>query len=143
MNIDQDLLCGYCREKNDFSESYMCEGGGCDESTKSYLEDHGLTEDKTCFGDIRIGDKLYCIQKNGLVELTIQSFCVSKDTVQFSFEENDNLLSVKRNVNMDAGKDHDENKFHLYLSKEDAVEKYEEITVLVIKEMAKTIAKFT
>ena len=143
MNIDQDLLCDYCRTKNDFEESSYCEGRYCDGSRESYLEDHGLTEDKTCFGDLRIGDKLYCIQKNGLIDLTIQSFCVSKDTVQFSFEENSNLLSVKRNVNMDAGKDHDENKFHLYLSKEDAVEKYEEIMVLVIKEIAKTIAKFT
>jgi hypothetical protein len=41
--IDQEEVCSFCRDRNEWSESYHCEGRYCGEAHEAYLEENNLT----------------------------------------------------------------------------------------------------
>jgi hypothetical protein len=59
INIDQDELCESCDKDRNF-----CEGSACDTARDNYMEDHGLVDDSSCFGDLDAGDVVYRISEN-------------------------------------------------------------------------------
>ena len=54
IKIDQELLCTYCAE-----DRFSCDGCNCDQARYDYLEEHGISETKKTFADLKINDKIY------------------------------------------------------------------------------------
>lgn len=63
--IDQEVLCDFCRCHYEKSNSWHCEGTGCEKIEEIYLRDKGIskegTENKT-FRKITMGDKIYLLK---------------------------------------------------------------------------------
>lgn len=71
MQIDQEVLCEFCKGYND-SNMANCEGSDCEDMKNIYLEDSGidLEEGERYFKDLKLGDKLYyCILDKSTPEM--------------------------------------------------------------------------
>lgn len=69
IEIDQDILCDYCKRYHD-SDMRDCGGSRCEDMQKDYLDDHGISEDNPevkTFKKLRVGDKIYQLLDNQLV----------------------------------------------------------------------------
>lgn len=142
ITIDQDVLCEFCHS-NEIANRNTCEGCRCDEARDAYMDDNGLVEnDKTTFGNIEVGDSLYCVTNT--IELAeIASVMTSKEDIEFFMAEAGGRYKAKKHLSSLIDPDGPFSIGSLFIKREDAVVKYEEIMLQKIKEMAMTIAKFS
>ena len=133
MEIEQEILCDYCKGINEFPESFLCEGSNCKESRESYLEDHGITEEKTSFGVLGVGDSIFIIENDTLNCVEIDSVTSNKSGIHFDCGK----ISVHTQYNLS---EHDKDGIIIFLNKKDAIKKYTELMSGRIIFMAETIA---
>ena len=132
LEIDQDALCEHCKE-----DLNRCEGSHCDNAREAYIEEFGLTEDNpTSFGQLTIGDAVYVVRENMLHESVIEKIAKDAEHSELGFTDKGRLKVPNHlnNVHVD--------ECHLFISKKKALDSYEMLMTLVIKTMARTIAKF-
>ncbi len=139
IEINQEVLCEYCKGVNEIPSNGMCEGSHCKETLDGYMEDHGITEDKTSFSAVKFGDSLYIIKDDSLFKAEIDSVTVTRESIKFCFEHDDLNYSVL--VKHTAKEDCDGTK-QIFIDESDAVKKYESLMAEKIIAMAKNLAEF-
>ncbi len=137
LEINEDVLCDFCKGHYDTSFGSNCAGMKCEEITAIYLEDVGVTDDsgkERSFGSLNIGDKLFIIsdsspipqilvkQVNSLSQMNGEKLSIHYESTSVSIEDS-------KATEQDS----------LFLSRIDCDKRLEEICVKMIIDLSKVI----
>ena len=140
INIDQDILCDYCKKFHD-SSMEMCEGSQCERMQEMYLDEMGLSEDnpeEKTFRKLKIRDKIYRLNASLIIPL-IRMVKVNSLSMINNPPLRVHYDSDAFNVTKEAL---DENNYMgNFLNKTDAKNALEELCTKRIVELAKVIGQ--
>lgn len=134
--IDQDMLCEFCQDRDDNINRNTCDGGNCDSAAEGYLEDRGIFDDgRKVLGQLSVGDLTYRILEVGgvphLEEFEVRA--LSKDEKGALAVNN----SYDATITPEELKANSGSIYFIY--KKDAEKKLEEICVERIIKLSKMI----
>lgn len=138
MEIDQEVLCEYCKSGKELSSTTLCEGRWCKETRESYMEDHGITEEITSFLQIKPEDTVYIIDGDELFETTVTGIMLGSSKVEIHYEPSKTIELPPAEIEYSR----DDGSYHVFIDKKSAISKYESMLTAKIVKMAKVLASF-
>ena len=138
VEINEEILCDFCREHFEESLGSPCEGVMCEEIQEIYLEKVGINyaidTDKS-FKKLNIGDEIFLIDSSIVPKILVK---------RINSLENMNNNGLSLHYDSTSVKIDDENsdkQGDMFLKRKDADKRLEEICVERIVELSKVIGK--